>query len=84
MGIPPLRVAFVKSYIKNILVHGLSYLDTMTKIFEGGKIINPLTSQLINFSGKNKIKSQARKLINLELKLKFKEINFSRWKNWWV
>ena len=57
MDIPPLRVEFVKSYVKNILVHGPSYLDTIAKIFEGGKIINPLMSQLINFSGKNKIKS---------------------------
>ena len=54
MGAPPLRVEFVKFYVKNILVHGPSYLDTMDKILEGGKKINPLISQLINFSGKIK------------------------------
>lgn len=28
---------YVKSYVKNILVHGPSSLETVAKIFEGGK-----------------------------------------------
>lgn len=57
MGITPLRVEMQLSNVKNILVHGPSQSDTMAKVFEGGKIINPLKCQLINFSGKIKIKS---------------------------
>ena len=45
----------VKSHVNNILVHGPSFLDTMAKIFEGEKKINPFKCQLIGFSGKNKI-----------------------------
>ena len=34
-----MRVEFVKSYVKNILVHGPSHLDAMAKIFEGGRFL---------------------------------------------
>ena len=56
-GCPPFEDWNVIILWRKKLVHGPSYLDTIAKILEGGKIINPLKCQLIIFSGKNKLKS---------------------------